>query len=90
MDAQVSEKAVIFFKKIFFLRIYFLDKGHLYAKFLFDILTIDPKCHLFQFFSREIRMYIPILTGVQNGRINLRKKQCYFAEKNFFQIYFLR
>ena len=27
----------------------FEDEGHLYAKCLFDILTIYPKCLLFQF-----------------------------------------
>ena len=47
----------------FFLRLYFRDEGDLYAKSLFDVLTIYPKCHIFQFFSRGIRMHIPILTG---------------------------
>ena len=85
MDAHVSEKAVICFQKTFFLRLYFWDEGHLYAKFLLNILTIDPKCHFFQFFSRDIRMYIPILTRVQNGRINVRKNSVILLEKNFFK-----
>ena len=48
-----------------------------------NILTIYLKWHFFQFFSRGIRMHIPILTGVQNGRMILRKKSC-FAKKYFF------
>ena len=79
-----------FSKKRFFLRLYFRDKGHLYTKFLLDILTIDPKCHLFQFFSRDMRMYIPILTGVQNRRINLRKNSVILLKNCFVKIYFLR
>ena len=62
------------------MRLYFRDEGHLYAKFLFDILTIYPKCHLFQFFSCGIRMDIPILTGFQNGHICRQKNQSYFAK----------
>ena len=77
-------------KKCFFLRLYFRDEGHLYTKFLLDILTIDPKCHLFQFFSRDMRMYIPILTGVQNRRINLRKNSVILLKNCFVKIYFLR
>ena len=60
------------------------NEGHLYAKFLLDILTIDPKRHLFQFFSRDMRLYIPILTGVKNGPINLRKNSVILLKKNFF------
>ena len=88
MDAQVSEKAVIFFLKTFFLKLYFRDEVHLYAKFFLDILTIDPKCYLFQFFSRDIRMYICILTGVQNGHINLRKNSVILLKKIFFLNFF--
>ena len=64
-----------------FLRFYFPDEGHLYAKCLFDILTIYPKCHRFHFFSCGIRVYIPILTGVQNGQIS-RLKDSVFLLKN--------
>ena len=66
MDAQVSEETVVFSFKKFFLRLCFRDEGPFYAIFLFDIFTIYAKCHLFQFFSRGIRMHIPILIGVQN------------------------
>ena len=66
MDAQVSEETVAFCFKKFFLKLCFRDEGPLYAIFLFDTFTIYPKCHLFQFFSRGIRMHIPMLTGVQN------------------------
>ena len=66
------------------MRLYFGNEGHLYAKFLLDILTIDPKRHLFQFFSRDMRLYIPILTGVKNGRINLRKNSVILLKKIFF------
>ena len=52
--------------KPFFLRLCFRHKGRLNAKFLFDIFTIYPKCHLFHFVSRGTRMHIPILIGVQN------------------------
>ena len=52
--------------KSFFLRLCFRDEGRLNAKFLFDIFTIYPQCHLFHFLSRGTRMHIPILTGVQN------------------------
>ena len=88
MDAEVSETAVIFFWKTFFLRVYFQDEGLLYAKFLLGILTIGPKCHLFQFFIRDIRMYIPILRGIQNGRINLRKNSVILLKIFFFKFIF--
>ena len=59
--------------KTLFLKLSFRDEGRLYAKFLFDIFTIYPKCHLFQFFSRGIHMYIPILIGVQHEPKSHRK-----------------
>ena len=46
-------------------------------------LTMDPKWLLFQFFSRDIRMHIPILTGVENGRIRLQEN-CLILLKNVF------
>ena len=67
----------------------FQNEVHLYANCSFDILTMYPKYHLFQFFSRDIRMYIPIQTGVQNGRISLQKNSKillkYFLFKALFQ-----
>ena len=53
---------------MFFFKLLFCDEGHVYAKCLFNILTIYPKWHRFHFFSRGTRMYIPMLPGVQNGR----------------------
>ena len=45
----------------------------MYAKRLIYILTIYCKCLLFQFLGCDIRMQIPILTGVQK-RTHLRLK----------------
>ena len=42
------QKNNLIFLKTLFLRLYFRDEGHLYAKSLFDNLTIFSKCHLFQ------------------------------------------
>ena len=50
--------------KTFFLRLYCRDEGDLYANSLFDVLTSYPKCYIFRFYSRGIRIHIPILTGV--------------------------
>ena len=63
-----SLKETVFLLKKFCFEASFLSWKSLYANCLFYILTIYPKCHLFQFFSCNIRMYIPVLTGVQNGR----------------------
>ena len=48
------------------LKLNFQDEGQMYANFLFYILIMLRKFFAFQFFSRAIRMQIPILTGVQN------------------------
>ena len=48
----------------------FEDAGHLSGKCFFFILTLCHKCLLFQFLPCEIRMQIPILTGVHKGSIN--------------------
>ena len=64
--------SVIFAKNILF-EASLHDEGHFYANCLFYIRTIYLKCHLFQFFSRDIRIHIVILTGVQNGHTSLRK-----------------
>ena len=55
---------------MFSLKVLFGDESHLCANCLFSIPTIYPKCHCFRLFSRGIRMWIPILRGVQNGHIN--------------------
>ena len=39
------------------------DEGHLDTNFLIYILTFYHEYLLFQFFSRDMRMYIPILQG---------------------------
>ena len=88
MDAQVSEKTVRFCYKTFFLRLYFQDEGHLFAKFLFNILTIYLKRHLFQFFSRGITMHIPILTEVQNERECHRKGKVFLLKSVVFEASF--
>ena len=64
MGAQVSKKNGRILLKTFFLRLYCRDEGDLYANSLFDVLTIYPKCYIFRFYSRGIRIHIPILTGV--------------------------
>ena len=63
---SLRKKRSYFAKKSFF-RLYFWDEGDLYANFLFDVSTIYPKCYLFQFFSRGIRIYFFILTDDKNG-----------------------
>ena len=59
----------IFIKKLL-LKHNFQDEGHLCANFFFYVLTIYRKCLIFQFLSRGMRMHIPILVGVQKGRIS--------------------
>ena len=49
------------------LKLHLQEEGHLHANCLFYILSFYPKFALSQFFSRKIRMHIPILRGVQNG-----------------------
>ena len=75
---------------MFFLKLLFRDEGHLYANCLFYISTIHPKCHLFQFFSRSIRMYIPILTGIENGRTSLRKNSFILLKNVLFEVLLTR
>ena len=54
---------------MFLLKLYFEDKGQLYAAFLLYVPTACLKCVFFlQFLSRGIPMQLPILTGVENGR----------------------
>ena len=61
--------------KMFSLKFLFRDEGHLYANCLFYILSIYRKCFPFQFSCCGIHMHIPILRGVQNGRISHQKSQ---------------
>ena len=63
-------KDSVFLQKNVFLKVLFRDEGHLHANCLFSMLTIYPKCHRLRSFSRSIHMYIPNLTGVQNGHIS--------------------
>ena len=62
-----------------FLKFYFRDKGQLYANCLFYVLSFCLKCPLFQFFSRGIRMHIPILAGVQKKNTLTAKKVVIFC-----------
>ena len=73
---------------MFFLKLLFREEGHLYGQCLFHIPTIYLKCLLFQFFSRGIRMHIPILTGVQNGHISRLKDSVFFAKNVLFEACF--
>ena len=79
---SLQKKLSHFAKKpfFFFFKPYFQDEGDLYANSLFNVLTLYHKCYLFQFLRCDIQMHIPMLTGVQNGCMNLRKKFS-FAEK---------
>ena len=70
------------------MRLYFRDESHLYPKCLFDILTIYPKSHGFYFFSRGMRMYIPILTGVQNWHISPLKNSVFLLKNVPFEASF--
>ena len=71
-----------------FLRLYFQDEGPLFAKFLFDILTIYLKWDLFQFFSRDIHIHIPILRKVQNERECHRKDKVFLLKSVVFKASF--
>ena len=64
-----SWKNVIFFWKMFLLKLNFQDEDHLYANCLFHILPLYCKCFLSQFLIGGIRMHIRILRGVQTWRI---------------------
>ena len=52
-------------------------------------LVIYPKWHRFHFFSCGIGMYIPILTGFQNGRISHLKDKVFLLKNVFFETSFL-
>ena len=63
------------------LKLNFQDEGHLYANWMFYILTIYCKSFLFQSLGCGLRMHIPILTEVQNGRILCQKKVVFWWTK---------
>ena len=67
----------------------FRDKGHLYANCLFSVPNSYPKCHFFHFFNRGIHMYIPILAGVENGRITCLKDSVFLLKNALFEVSFL-
>ena len=48
----------------------FQEETHLYAKCLFDILSVSLKFLLSKFFSCGLRMHISILTRVPKGHIS--------------------
>ena len=66
----------------------FRDKGHLYANCLFSVPNIYPKCHRFHLFNRGIDMYIPILTGVENGRTSRLKDSVFLLKNSLFEVSF--
>ena len=80
------EKQSYFAEKCFFNCI-FRDQGHLYVNCLFYFLTIYQKSLLFQFLGSGVRMYIPILTGVQNGRISCRKNSHILLKDVFLSLF---
>ena len=59
------------------LNLEFQGEGHFLANCLFYILIISRKWLAFQFLTRGMRMYFPILTGVENGR-SLAEKSVIF------------
>ena len=69
IDASLAKKMVSLNLNQAIWKLNWQVEGQLYANRLFYILFIYHKCLLFQFLSRDIRMHIPILTGIQNGRI---------------------
>ena len=73
MGASRAEKLGIFFWKLFLLKVHFQDGGQLYAHCLFYILIIWRKFLPFYFLNRGIGIYIPILTGIQNGYLTTWK-----------------
>ena len=73
---------------MFFLKLLLRDEGHLYANCLFYIPAIYPNCHSFHFFSRGIRMHIPILTGVQNEPKSHRNDSVFLLKNVLFEAFF--
>ena len=53
---------------MFLLKLNF-EEGQLYGNFWFYIIIIYRKFFDFQCLSGDIRMYFPILTGVENERV---------------------
>ena len=72
------------------LKISFEDEGHLDASLWIYILTIHHEFLLFQFFTRDMRMYIAILTEVQNERISCQKNRHILLKNVLFEAYFPR
>ena len=71
------------------MKLLFPNGGYSYANCLIFILTIYTKYLLFQCLGCGIRMAIPILTGVQNGRVSLPKNNL-MLKKNFFLLLYFR
>ena len=69
-EHKSHQKDCSFYKKMFFLKLFFPDEHYLYTNGLFYILATYTTCILLQFLSGEILMLITIHTGVQNGRID--------------------
>ena len=70
------------------MKFYLWNEGQLYVNCSFWILTIYPKCHLFQFFSRGMRIHISILTAVQNERESHWKDSIFLLKNVFLKFFF--
>ena len=77
---EVQKKRVIGWKnghnllKNIIFQLNFQDEGNFYANCLFYILSFYVTCFFLKFLGCGIRMQIPIVKGVQNGRINTWRK----------------
>ena len=60
------------------LKLNFQVQGHFYANCLFYNFLFCLKCLLFHFFSRGIRMHIPILIGVQKSALVVKQMVIFF------------
>ena len=67
------QKETVLLLKMFTWKGFFHDKGPFCANLLLYILSIYRKCFLYQFLCCGMHMHIPILRGVQNGRISHQK-----------------
>ena len=67
MVASIPQNSAKYLQIMMTLNLNFQVKGHSFTNGLFYILIILRKCFVFQFLTRGIRMYFPILTGVENG-----------------------
>ena len=72
--------------EMYFSKLNFLVKGLLYANRFLCIMTVDHKFLYFQFWSRGIRILIPILTAVQHEGISSCKNCHILLKMHFFNL----